>query len=47
MQHEKRKTGSIGMRVYADYLAAGRGQWTFPVTLALAGVMQAAQVMST
>lgn len=47
IQHEARKTGSIGVQVYAGYLHAGRGAWTFPLTLAMAGIMQAAQVMST
>jgi hypothetical protein len=47
IQHEARKTGSIGIQVYAGYLHAGHGAWTFPLTLAMAGIMQAAQVMST
>lgn len=47
MVSEKRKTGSLGGKVYAGYLRAGRATWTLPLAILFAVIMQGAQVMST
>nr|XP_018264326.1 uncharacterized protein I303_02491 [Kwoniella dejecticola CBS 10117]OBR86484.1 hypothetical protein I303_02491 [Kwoniella dejecticola CBS 10117] len=47
MVSEIRKTGSVGRKVYAGYLHAGRSRYTFPLTVFFATIMQGSQVMAT
>nr|XP_019012361.1 uncharacterized protein I206_03208 [Kwoniella pini CBS 10737]OCF51142.1 hypothetical protein I206_03208 [Kwoniella pini CBS 10737] len=47
MVSEIRKTGSVGRKVYAGYLHAGRSRYTFPLTVLFATIMQGSQVMAT
>ncbi|ORX36438.1 P-loop containing nucleoside triphosphate hydrolase protein [Kockovaella imperatae] len=47
MTSEKRKTGSVGRKVYKSYLKAGNARVTAPLTILFALVMQTSQVMST
>nr|XP_019004389.1 uncharacterized protein I203_02506 [Kwoniella mangroviensis CBS 8507]OCF67850.1 hypothetical protein I203_02506 [Kwoniella mangroviensis CBS 8507] len=47
MVSEVRKTGSVGHKVYAGYLHAGRSRYTLPLTLLSATIMQGSQVIAT
>lgn len=47
MTSEVRKTGSVGGKVYAAYLRAGKATYTLPLSLIFASAMQAGSVLST
>lgn len=47
MTSEVRKTGSVGGKIYAAYLRAGKATYTLPLSLFFASVMQAGSVLST
>ncbi|ODO00356.1 hypothetical protein I350_06992 [Cryptococcus amylolentus CBS 6273] len=47
MVSEVRKTGSVGGKVYKEYLKAGKAKFTVPLTILFAVIMQGSSVMST